>query len=89
MNKRRHWLWRAVDQDGIMVQRRRDQHAAEQFLRRVLHGEHGAERRVVVTDKFASYAGYQARAADYRAQTTQTHCPVCKQLLAGHSEAKP
>jgi len=39
-NGRRHWLWRAVDQDGlvldILVQARRDQHAADRFLRRVL-----------------------------------------------------
>jgi len=59
MNKRRYWLWRAVDQDGtvldILVQSRRDQHAAERFLRRVLEGEDDAEPRVVVTDKLASY----------------------------------
>ena len=37
---RPHWLWRAVDQDGtvldILVQERRTQEAAETFLRRVL-----------------------------------------------------
>jgi putative transposase len=59
MNKRRYWLWRAVDQDGtvldILVQGRRDQHAAERFLRLVLDGENGAEPRVVITDKLASY----------------------------------
>jgi putative transposase len=37
---KRHWLWRAVDQDGIvldiLVQERRDQAAAEHFLRHVL-----------------------------------------------------
>jgi len=59
MNKRRCWLWRAVGQDGtvldILVQGRRDQHAAERFLRRVLEAEDGVEPRVVVTDKLASY----------------------------------
>jgi putative transposase len=59
MNKRRYWLWRAVDQDGtvldILVQSRRDQPAAERFLRRVLDAEDGVEPRVVVTDKLASY----------------------------------
>jgi putative transposase len=34
---KRHWLWRAVDKNGvvldILVQQRRDQHAAETFLR--------------------------------------------------------
>ena len=55
---RKHWRWRAVDSDGlvldILVQDRRDQHGAERFLRRVLEGEQQAPR-VVVTDKLASY----------------------------------
>jgi putative transposase len=55
---RKHWLWRAVDRDGlvldILVQERRNQEAAERFLRRVLEGE-GQAPRVVVTDKLASY----------------------------------
>ena len=55
---KKHWPWRAVDQEGlvldILVQERRDQHAAERFLRRVLDGE-GQAPRVVVTDKLASY----------------------------------
>jgi putative transposase len=55
---RRHWLWRAVDQHGvvldILVQQHRDQHAAEAFLRRVLAAA-GSEPRVVITDKLASY----------------------------------
>ena len=59
MNKRRYWLWRAVDQDGrvldILVQSRRDQHAAERFLHRVLDAEDGIEPRVIATDKLASY----------------------------------
>src|SRR5262245_9553291 len=60
MNKRRYWLWRAVDQNGtvldILVQSRRDQHAAERFLHRVLDAEDGVEPRVVFTDKLRSYA---------------------------------
>jgi len=59
INGQRHWLWRAVDQHGvvldILVQERRDQVAAERFLHRVLDGEGGAEPRVVITDKLASY----------------------------------
>ena len=55
---KKHWLWRAVDGDGlvldILVQERRNQEAAERFLRRVLDGE-GHAPRVVVTDKLASY----------------------------------
>jgi putative transposase len=56
---KRHWLWQAVDQYGvvldILIQERRDQGAAERFLRRVLDGEAGAGPRVVITDKLASY----------------------------------
>src|SRR6202171_4938232 len=56
---KRHWPWRAVDQHGvvldILVQDRRDQVAAERFLRRVLDDEGGNEPRVVITDKLASY----------------------------------
>jgi putative transposase len=55
---RKHWLWRAVDRDGlvldILVQARRNQEAAERFLRHVLASEEVAPR-VVVTDKLASY----------------------------------
>jgi putative transposase len=54
---KQHWLWRAVDRDGlvleILVQDRRNQEAAERFLRRVLEGE-GVAPRVVVTDTLAS-----------------------------------
>jgi putative transposase len=54
----RQYLWRAVDQDGdtldILVQRRRNQRAAERFFRRLLKGQ-GGEPRWLVTDKFRSY----------------------------------
>ena len=58
INGRKHWLWRAVDQDGIvldiLVQERRNQEAAEAFLRCLVEGN-GYEPRVVITDKLASY----------------------------------
>jgi putative transposase len=57
--KKTYYLWRAVAEDGmvldILVQERRNQEAAETFLRRVVEREPG-EPRVVVTDKLASYA---------------------------------
>ena len=53
INGKRVWLWRAVDQEGlvldILVQSRRDQAAAEAFLRRVLDSWHTTPR-VVITD---------------------------------------
>jgi putative transposase len=47
---RGHWLWRAVDQNGIvldiLVQKRRDQAAAVGLLHWVLDGESGTAPRV-------------------------------------------
>jgi putative transposase len=58
INGRKHWLWRAVDQEGmvldILVQPRRNQEAAEALLRRLVAGQ-GYRPRVVITDKLASY----------------------------------
>jgi len=55
---RRYYLWRAVDQDGdvidILVQPRRDQRAAKRFLRKLLKGQ-GSEPIRLVTDKLRSY----------------------------------
>ncbi len=53
-----HYLWRAVDQDGtvldILVQRRRDAEAAKRFFRRILKGQDDAPRRLF-SDKLGSY----------------------------------
>lgn len=55
---RRQYLWRAVDQDGdvidILVQRRRDRRAAKRFFRKLLKGQ-GCGPRRLVTDKLRSY----------------------------------
>jgi putative transposase len=55
---RRHYLWRAVDQDGdvldILVRRRRNGHAAKRFFCKLLKGQ-GSEPRRLVTDKLRSY----------------------------------
>ena len=49
----KHWLWRAVDQDGtvldILVQRRRDKQAAKRLLRKLLKKQ-CRPPRVMVTD---------------------------------------
>src|SRR4030095_8726024 len=53
-----HYLWRAVDQDGnvldILVQRRRDKRAAKKFFRKLLKGLTYVPR-VIITDKLKSY----------------------------------
>jgi putative transposase len=54
----KHWLWRAVDQAGmvldVLVQRRRDKRAAKRLLRKLLKRQCRAPR-VMVTDKLPSY----------------------------------
>jgi putative transposase len=58
INGERHYLWRAVDQDGnildILVQRRRDKHAAKQFFRKLLK-DLAYVPRVLITDKLKIY----------------------------------
>jgi putative transposase len=55
----RHYLWRAVDQDGdvidVLVQRYRNARAAKRFFRKLLKGQ-GSEPWQLVTDKLRSYA---------------------------------
>ena len=54
----KHWLWRAVDQTGIvldvLVQPRRDKRAAKRLLRELLKKQ-TRPPRVMITDKLASY----------------------------------
>jgi putative transposase len=58
INGRRHYLWRAVDQDGnvldILVQCRRNAKAATRFFRKLIKTQQRLPR-VLVTDKLASY----------------------------------
>ncbi len=52
-----HWLWRAVDQTGmvldVLVQRRRDKQAAKRVLRKLLVRQMRPPR-VMITDKLVS-----------------------------------
>jgi transposase-like protein len=55
----KHWLWRAVDQDGYVldeiVQTRRDTNAAKRLLKRLLKKQ-GCPPRRMISDKLGSYA---------------------------------
>jgi putative transposase len=59
-----HYLWRAVDQDGvtldILVQERRNGNAAKRFFKRLLKGLQYVPR-VIITDKLRSYGVAQRR----------------------------
>ncbi|MET3118303.1 transposase-like protein [Undibacterium sp. GrIS 1.8] len=54
-----HYLWRAVDQNGyvldILMQSRRNRQAAKRFFRKLLKGLRYAPRGLI-TDKLKSYA---------------------------------
>ncbi len=58
INGKQHYLWRAVDQDGevvdVFLQARRDGVAAKRFFRRLVRSS-GTEPRKIVTDKLRSY----------------------------------
>ena len=55
---KKHWLWRAVDQDGHVldeiVQSRRDTKAAKRLLTRLMKKQGMAPKRII-TDKLSSY----------------------------------
>jgi putative transposase len=54
----KQWLWRAVDQDGfvldVLAQSRRDRKAAQRLLRKLLK-KNAMAPRVMITDKLGSY----------------------------------
>ena len=58
INGKQHYLWRAVDQDGdvidVFLQAKRDGAAAKRFFKRLLRSN-GTEPRKIVTDKLRSY----------------------------------
>ena len=58
INGKQQYLWRAVDQDGevvdVYLQARRDGTAAKRFFKRLLKNHQG-EPRKIVTDKLRSY----------------------------------
>ena len=58
INGRRHYLWRAVDQDNntleILVQAKRNKRAALKFLRKLLKSNPAPNR--ITTDKLRSYS---------------------------------
>ena len=68
----RLYLWRAVDQDGdvldILVQKRKDKQSAVRFFKKLMKGQ-GCSARKIVTDKLPSYG-----AARKEIMPTSMHC---------------
>nr|QIG97714.1 IS6 family transposase [Bradyrhizobium sp. 6(2017)] len=59
-----HWLWRAVDQNGfvldVLIQRRRDLRPAQRLMKKLLKSA-GTPPRVMFTDKLRSYGAARAK----------------------------
>ncbi len=68
----RRYLWRAVDQDGdvldILIQKRKDKQAAARFFKKLMKGQ-GRSAREIITDKLPSYG-----AARKEIMSTSMHC---------------
>ena len=68
----RRYLWRAVDQDGdvldILVQKHKNKQAASRFFKKLMKGQ-GLSARLIVTDKLPSYG-----AANKTVMPTSMHC---------------
>jgi transposase-like protein len=73
INGRRMWLWRAVDDEGevldMLVQKRRNAHAAMKLLRKLLKRQ-GIHPETITTDKLSSY-----RTAMRKLSMTDRHRP--------------
>ena len=91
----RRYLWRAVDQDGdvldILVQKRKNKQAALRFFRKLMKGQ-GRSARLIVTDKLPSYGAARKsvmptsmhcheRYANNRAEVSHEHTQVQERLM--------
>ena len=76
INGKQHYLWRAVDQDGevvdVFLQSKRDGAAAKRFFKRLLRS-HGSEPRKIVTDKLRSYPVAQREVMPDTIHSTQQY----------------
>ncbi|MFF7928438.1 IS6 family transposase [Streptomyces mirabilis] len=97
INGEHKYLWRAVDQDGnvldILVQNRRDKAAARRFFRRLMK-KTGTVPRVVVTDKLRSYGAAhrvvmpsvehrQSKYLNNRAENSHQPTRQCERAMKG------
>ncbi|MEL6204193.1 MAG: IS6 family transposase [Pseudomonadota bacterium] len=98
---RRFWLWRAVDEHGVVLeeilQSRRDRKAAKRLLRRLFKNAGSSPKRIV-TDKLGSYAAAKREIApglEHRAhkglnnRAENSHLPfrARERVMRGHRSA--
>jgi putative transposase len=84
---RKYWLWRAVDQDGNVldeiVQVHRDTKAAKRLLVRLLKKQ-GVTPKRIITDKLRSYGAAKRDVMlaiehrSHKASTTVRKIPICR-----------
>ncbi len=97
----KHWLWRAVDQDGYVLdevlQTRRNTTAAKRLLTRLLRKQ-GCPPRRLITDKLGSYAAARRQvmpAVEHRSHTglnnraENSHLPFRRRERAMHGFRSP
>ena len=89
---RRQYLWRAVDQDGdvldILVQSRRDRWAAARFFRKLLKRQ-GHEPSRLITDKLQSYAAAHRTVMPSVVHDTTQYANRHCQVAGTHSKLVP
>ncbi len=80
---RQRYLWRAVDQDGevvdVLLQERRDATSSWRFFRRLLT-RLGDEPRAIVTDKLGSHAVAHRKLLPGTLHDTRRHANNCAEL---------
>ena len=89
---KKHWLWRAVDQDGtvldILVQSRRDKRAAKRLLRKLLKKQMRPPR-VLITDKLPSYGEAKGEVMRTTDEAVQISRPSAAFPLRPRSDQQP
>ena len=82
INSKQHYLWRAVDQDGevvdVYLHAKRDGAAAKRFFKRLLKSP-SSEPRKIVTDKLRRYnAAHQELMPDviHSTERYESYCQV-------------
>jgi hypothetical protein len=91
INGQRHYLWRAVDQDGVcldvLVQRRRNAKAAKKFFRKLLKGLRDTPG-VLATDKLGSYQVAHREAGLGRAPALEVSQQPRRELPPAHETTR-
>lgn len=90
---KKHWLWRAVDQDGfvldVLVQSRRNARTAKRLMQKLLKSQ-GHPPRAMITDKLRSYCRWLTERArrSRRTATRVSPAPISQTSFARAGRAR-